>query len=115
MTGSFRTSGRQINEAANSMARKVGESRKLANKITEVVAGVSSAAAQLESISGSMRLSAESTAERAQAAESGAERTAARVETVAAAAAEMSSSIGEIGGQAARSRGITHQPIRDRK
>lgn len=112
MTGSFLTSGRQINEAANSMARKVGESRKLADKITEVVAGVSSAAAQLESISGSMRLSAESTAERALAAASGAERTAASVETVAAAAEELSSSIGEIGGQVARSREITQSTLR---
>ncbi len=112
MIGSFLTSGRQINDAADSMARKVAESRKLADKITDVVAGVSSAAVSLESISGSMRQSAESPAERAHAAASGADRTAASVETVAAAAEELSNSISEIGGQVVRSREITQSALR---
>ncbi len=112
MIGSFLTSSRRINDAAGSTARKVAESRKLADKITDVVVGVSSAATRLESTSGSMRLSAESTAERAQAAASGAERTAASVETVAAAAEELSASIREIGEQVMRSSEITQSALR---
>ncbi|MDO8838572.1 MAG: methyl-accepting chemotaxis protein [Parvibaculum sp.] len=113
MVGSFLVSSKRINAAADSMTAKVTESRKIADKIKNVIGSVSSAATELESTARSMQGAAESTNKRAEEVSAGAELASTSVGTVASAAEELSSSIREIGQQVARSNDITQAAVRE--
>lgn len=113
MVGGFLVSAQRINAAADSMATKVAESRKLADKINDVVGHVTAAATQLEATSRTMQGAAVNANERALAVAAGAEEAAANVGTVAAAAEELSSSIKEIGEQVMRSSAITREAVEE--
>jgi methyl-accepting chemotaxis protein len=113
MVGSFLASAKRINLATNAMATKVAESRKVADKIKDVVGTVSAAATELESTARSMQGAADGTCKRAEAVAAGAERAAASVSTVASAAEELTSAIHEIGQQVTRSNEITQAAVRE--
>jgi len=112
MVGGFLASSQRINAAADSMARKVFETQRLAGRIKDVVGTVSSSATQLEVTARSMQSAAGSTSTRADQAAAGAERAGSSVGAVAAAAEELSSSIHEIGQQVARSNSITQTAVK---
>lgn len=112
MVGGFLASSQRINAAADSMARKVFETQRLAGRIKDVVGTVSSSATQLEVTARSMQSAAGSTSTQADQAAAGAERAGSSVGAVAAAAEELSSSIHEIGQQVARSNSITQTAVK---
>ncbi|CAM5315882.1 Methyl-accepting chemotaxis protein [Afipia felis] len=111
MVGAFLVSSQRINSAVDSMAEKVMESCKTADKVKTVVGAVASAATQLESTARSMQSAADGASKRAADVADGAEQTTVNVGTVASAAEELSSSIQEIGQQVARSSDITHAAV----
>ncbi len=88
-------------EAANTMAERV----------TEVVNLVSSAASEMQGTAQSMSSTAEETSKQSQAVASASEQATTNVQTVASAAEEMSNSIQEISGQVSQSSAIADRAV----
>lgn len=82
-------------------------------KVSEVVATVSGAAAELRSNAEAMLTTAEETSRQATTVAAASEQATSNVQTVASAAEELNASIAEIGRQVSRSTHISNQAVQD--
>ncbi|MCZ8311592.1 MAG: methyl-accepting chemotaxis protein [Magnetospirillum sp.] len=102
---------------AKALAEKKAAMAALADRfeaeVGSVVAGVSSAAQQLQVSAGAMSATAEETSRQATAVAAASEQASTNVQTVASAAEELSSSITEISRQVSESSRITGQAVED--
>ncbi len=102
---------------AKALAEKKAAMAALADRfeaeVGTVVAGVSSAAQQLQVSAGAMSTTAEETSRQATAVAAASEQASTNVQTVASAAEELSSSITEISRQVSESSRITAQAVED--
>ncbi|MDO8289733.1 MAG: methyl-accepting chemotaxis protein [Parvibaculum sp.] len=115
LPGAFANAAKILNDSTETTEAKVQDfmdfTSNFEEKVTSIVANVSSSAAEMRGGAEIMSRNASSTSEQVTSAAAATEEASTNVQTVASAAEELSSSVGEIGKQVARSSAVAKEAV----